>query len=98
MAKSSEEYTTRFGLKMLMTLYLDEDFNPEYLEIAVTVRSDQYYVNMMIAWFFAIALAKQWNDTITYIGLGRLSPWVHNKTIQKSRKLSDNKRAKGIPG
>lgn len=84
-AKLSEEYTIRFGLEMLMSHYLDEDFKPEYLEIAVAVRSEAYYVNMMIAWFFATALAKQWNSTIPYIEESKLDRWVHNKTIQKAR-------------
>ena len=70
-AKSSEEYTIRFGLEMLMTHYLDEDFKPKYLEIAASVRSNEYYVNMMIAWFFATALAKQWNSTIPYLEKNR---------------------------
>ena len=83
--ESSEEYTIRFGLEMLMSHFLDEDFNPEYLEIAAKVRSDKYYVNMMIAWFFATALAKKWDDTAVYIESGRLDIWVNNKTIQKAR-------------
>lgn len=83
--KSSEEYTVRFGLEMLMSHYLDDDFKPGILEIAAAVRSDKYYVNMMIAWFFATALTKQWNSTVSYIENNRLDPWVHNKTIQKAR-------------
>ncbi len=82
---SGKEYTVRFGLEMLMAHYLDEDFRPEYLEIAAEVRSDEYYVNMMIAWFFATALAKQWDSAVKYIEIGRLDPWVNNKTIQKAR-------------
>ena len=70
---------------MLMTHFLDEDYKPEYLEIAAGVHSEEYYVNMMIAWFFATALAKQWDTTIPYITENRLSEWVHNKTIQKAR-------------
>ena len=83
--KSSEEYIIRFGLEMLMSHYLDENFKPEHLKIAAAVRSDKYYVNMMIAWFFATALAKQWDDTIVYIESNKLESWVHNKTIQKAR-------------
>ena len=83
--ESPEEYTIRFGLEMLMSHYLDDDFKPEYLTIAASVRSDKYYVNMMIAWFFATALAKQWDSTIEYIDDNRLKEWVHNKTIQKAR-------------
>ena len=84
-AASSEDYTIRFGLEMLMSHYLDDDFKPEYLKIAAAVKSDKYYVNMMIAWFFATALAKQWDSAVVYIENGELEPWVHNKTIQKAR-------------
>ena len=81
---SSHTYTCRFGMEMLMSHFLDQDFLPEYLEIPASVISDEYYVNMMIAWFFATALAKQWDATIPYIEDRRLEKWVHNKTIQKS--------------
>ena len=81
---STHTYTCRFGMEMLMTHFLDEDFLPEYLDIPAGVRSDEYYVNMMTAWFFATALAKQWEATLPYIERRRLAPWVHNKTIQKS--------------
>lgn len=84
-AASDQVYTCRFGLEMLMTHFLDVDYKPEYLEIAAGVHSEEYYVNMMIAWFFATALAKQWDTTIPYIIENRLSEWVHNKTIQKAR-------------
>lgn len=82
---SEKTYTCRFGLEMLMTHYLDEDFRPEYLEIPAGVCSEEYYVNMMIAWFFATALAKQWEAAIPYLRDNRLGAWVHNKTIQKAR-------------
>lgn len=81
---SSHTYTCRFGLKMLMTHYLDNDFCSEYLEIPAAVRSEEYYVKMMVAWFFATALAKQWEATIPYIEHHRLAPWTHRKTIQKA--------------
>jgi len=81
---SKETYTCRFGLDMLMTHYLDEDFLPEYLEYAAAVKSNEYYVNMMEAWYFATALAKQWEATIPYIEKKALPAWVHNKTIQKA--------------
>lgn len=84
-ALSSEEYTVRFGLEMLMSHYLDEDFKPEYLDIAASVKSDKYYVNMMIAWFFATALTKQWDAALPYITNNTLDVWSHNKTIQKAR-------------
>ena len=82
--KSSETYTIRFGIEMLMSHYLDDDFKAEYLEIPVTVRSEEYYVNMMIAWFFATALTKQWDAAIPYIENHKLEKWTHNKTIQKA--------------
>ena len=82
--RSSHTFTVRFGLKTLMTYYLDKDFKKEYLEIPSKITSDEYYVNMMIAWFFATALAKQWKNTILYIENETLPPWVHNKTIQKA--------------
>lgn len=81
---SKHTYTCRFGLEMLMSHFLDEDFEAEYLELPAGVRSEEYYVNMMIAWFMATALAKQWDATIPYIQENRLDPWVHNKTIQKA--------------
>lgn len=84
-SKSKETYTCRFGLEMLMSHFLDEDFKTEYLEIAASVHSEEYYVQMMIAWFFATALAKQWNATIKYVEENRLDEWCHNKTIQKAR-------------
>ena len=82
--KSEHTYTIRFGIEMLMTFYLDENFSPEYLEIAAGVESEEYYVNMMIAWYFATALAKQYNSALPYIEERRLPMWVHNKAIQKS--------------
>lgn len=82
---SPQTYTCRFGMEMLMSHFLDEDFRPDYLELPVRVRSTEYYVNMMTAWFFATALAKQWDATLPYIQQHRLDPWTHNKTIQKAR-------------
>ena len=69
---------------MLMRLYLDEDFEPEYVKLVAGVESDEYYVNMMIAWYMATALAKQWDTVIPYIEEHRMSDWVHRKTIQKA--------------
>ena len=83
-AASTHTYTCRFGIEMLMTHFLDDDFRPELLEIPAAVRSQEYYVNMMTAWFFATALAKQWDATLPYIERQRLDPWTHNKTIQKA--------------
>lgn len=82
---SEETYTIRFGLGMLMTHFLDEDFRPEYLDMASSIRYDEYYVNMMIAWFFATALAKQWEVSLPYIEDKRLDDWTHKKAIQKAR-------------
>ena len=81
---SEETYTIRYGIDLLMALYLDEDFRLEYLELAASVTSEEYYVKMVIAWYFATALAKQWDSTIPYIEQRRLSDWVHRKTIQKA--------------
>ena len=82
--KSKKTYTIRFGIGMLMEHYLDEDFKEEYLELVSKIRSEEYYVNMMIAWYFATALAKQHDKTINYIENNKLDKWVHNKTIQKA--------------
>lgn len=82
---SEHIYTCRFGIGMLMRWFLDEDFQPGYLELPAAVRSEEYYVNMMTAWFFATALAKQWDAAIPYLEQNRLDPWTHNKTIQKAR-------------
>lgn len=78
-------YTVRFGVGMLMKYFLDKDFKKEYLDLVTSVHLDDYYVNMMVAWYFATALAKQWDDTIIYLQENKLSKWIHNKTIQKAR-------------
>ena len=82
--KSDETYTIRFGIGMLMEHFLDEDFEPEYVQMVAGIRSEEYYVNMMIAWYFATALAKQYETVLPYIEEHRLDSWTHNKTIQKS--------------
>ncbi len=82
---SKETYVCRFGILMLMKHFLDDDFKPEYLEDVADIKSDEYYVNMMIAWFFATALSKHWAETIIYLEKEKLDVWVHNKTIQKAR-------------
>ncbi|MCR5785065.1 MAG: DNA alkylation repair protein [Eubacterium sp.] len=92
---SEEEYTVRFGIKMLMDHFLDEDFDKEYLDLVADIRSDKYYINMMIAWYFATALAKQYDDALPYIEKRRLEAWTHNKAIQKSvesYRISDEKK------
>lgn len=81
---SAHPYTTRFGMEMLMSHFLDGDFEPELLEIPAGVQSEEYYVRMMQAWFFATALTKQWDASLCYVQERRLSPWVHQKTIQKA--------------
>ena len=81
---SDHVYTIRFGIEMLMKSYLDEDFDERYLEWVAAVRSEEYYVNMMIAWYFATALAKQYEATLPYIVESRLADWTHNKAIQKA--------------
>lgn len=82
---SEHTYTIRFGIGMLMQHFLDEDFLPEYLAMVSGIQSEEYYVNMEIAWYMATALAKQWDATIPYIEQGKMDVWVHNKTIQKAR-------------
>ena len=77
-------YTVRFGMGMLMRHFLDDAFDPAYLDWVAALRSEEYYINMMIAWFFATALAKQWDATLPFIVNCRLDPWVHNKAIQKA--------------
>ena len=77
-------YTVRFGIEMLMTFYLDAAFRPEYLDWVAELRSDEYYVNMMIAWYFATALAKQYHAALPVLEEGRLAPWTHHKAIQKA--------------
>lgn len=81
---SNETYTIRFGIEMLMSHYLDGDFDLRWPERVAQIRSEEYYVNMMIAWYFATALAKQWETVIPYVAQKKLPPWVHNKTIQKA--------------
>ena len=84
-SQSDKTYTCRFGVEMLMTHFLDEDFKKEYLEMVANIHSEEYYVKMVIAWFFATALAKQWDYAVIYLEDNRLDVWVHNKTIQKAR-------------
>lgn len=81
---SEKTYIVRYGIGLLMRLYLDGDFDPVYLELVTAVQSEEYYVNMMIAWYLATALAKQWEKTIPYLEEHRLPEWVHRKTIQKA--------------
>ena len=82
--KSEETYTIRFGIKMLMSHFLDEDFNPVYPEKVAKIQSEEYYVNMMIAWYFATAFAKQYESILPFIENEKLGIWTHNKAIQKA--------------
>ena len=81
---SEAPYTRRCGMRLLMANYLDKDFRPEYLDLPADLRSEEYYVNMMTAWLFAEALAKQWDAAVPYIETRRLDPWTHNRAIQKA--------------
>ncbi len=81
---SDHEYTVRFGLKMIMQHYLDERFQTRYLDWTCGIKRSEYYIQMMQAWLFATAIAKQYDATLPYIEQRRLDPWVHNKAIQKA--------------
>lgn len=93
---SEDTYTLRYGIGLLLSYFLDENFDEEHLKAVSEIISDEYYVNMMIAWYFATALAKQYQAAVPYIEKKILSPWVHNKTIQKaseSYRVSEDKKA-----
>ena len=93
---SNDTYTIRYGIGVLLRLYLDEDFKDEYPKLVSAVISDEYYVNMMIAWYFATALAKQWEAVIGYLKDRKLPEWVHRKTIQKaieSNRITEEQKA-----
>ena len=81
---SEHVYTARFGLRMLMNEFLDDDFKEEYLELAAQKKGEDYYLRMMVAWFFATALAKRYDETVPYFEEHRLDEWVHRKAIQKA--------------
>lgn len=81
---SEHPYTVRFAIKMLMDHYLDADFSPRYLDMAASIRREEYYIRMMIAWYFATALAKQFDSALPFLTQHRLETWTHNKTIQKA--------------
>ena len=94
--KSTETYTIRCGILNLMNLFLDQRFDPAYPEMVAAVKSDEYYVNMMIAWYFATALAKQYEAAAPYIEQERLDKWTHNKAIRKaveSYRVTDEHKA-----
>ena len=81
---SGHVYTIRFGIEMLMCHFLDDSFDPEYPELVTSVSHSDYYVRMMVAWYFATALAKQYDAVLPYITGYRLERWTHNKAIQKA--------------
>jgi len=82
--KSKHIYTVRFAIGLLMRFYLGEKFDSSYADMVIKIKSDEYYINMMRAWYFATALSKNWDDIICIIENKKLDPWTHNKTIQKS--------------
>lgn len=82
--KDEKPYTQRVAMLLIMKYFLNEDFKTDYLELAAEIRSEDYYVNMMIAWLFAEALAKQWDSTLPFIKNHKLDSWSHNKAIQKA--------------
>lgn len=93
---SQHEYTCRYGIGVLMRYFLDDSFEPEYSALVADVRRDEYYVKMMVAWYFATALAKQYDAVIGYIKERRLDKWTHNKAIQKaieSYRVTDKHKA-----
>ena len=81
---SGETYTVRFAIGMLMEHFLDDDFDIAYPEMVAEIRSDEYYINMMTAWYFATALAKQYEQVLPFMEKQRLDRWTHNKAIQKA--------------
>lgn len=93
--EAEHTYTVRVGIGMLMQHYLDEDFDISYMDRIAGIRSEEYYINMMTAWYFATALAKRWDDALAVLNENRLDKWTHNKAIQKaieSRRISDGQK------
>ena len=82
--KSKHVYTARFGIRMLMNEYLGEDFKEDYLKVVSSVKGNDYYLKMMVAWYFATALAKRYDETISYFENHVLDEWIHKKAIQKA--------------
>ncbi len=82
--KSEDTYTVRYGINCLMAYYLDEDFKEEYFDRVVSVKSEEYYINMMRAWYFATALSKRYEETLSVLENRKLDKWTHNKVIQKA--------------
>ena len=94
--KRDETYVRRFAIKTLMDFYMEDAFRPEHLQMVADSCNDEYYVKMMVAWYFSVALVKQYDAAISYIESHKLEPWTHNKSIQKaveSFRVSDEKKA-----
>ncbi len=82
--EAKEEYTVRFGIKMMMDHFLEKDFSPKYPQIISKIQRQEYYIRMMVAWYFATALAKQYEQILPFFTEGRLEPWIHKKALQKA--------------
>ena len=94
--RASDTYTVRFGIGVLINYYLDDGFDSALPQTVADIRSEEYYINMMIAWYFATALAKQYEAALPYLEEKRLDVWTHNKTIQKaveSYRITDEQKA-----
>ena len=94
--RSPHTYTVRYAINLLLSNYLDDRFKPEMLELVASVKSEEYYINMVIAWYFSFALIKQYDAALPYIKQQRLTPFIHNKTIQKaieSRRIAPEVKA-----
>ncbi len=94
--KSSHTYTVRFGIVTLMKFFMDDKLDKKHLSLVSSIKSNEYYINMAIAWYFATALASNWEMSISYIKNQKLDKWIHNKTIQKaieSYRITDEQKA-----
>lgn len=92
---SDEVYTIRYAVNMLMKHFLDEDFDEKYLQMVADIDNEDYYVKMVVAWYFATALAKQYDAAVTFLENKCLDVWTHNKTISKAResyRITDDKK------
>ena len=93
--KSRHVYTVRYAIGLLMRFFLNGKFKDDYAQMAASLHSDEYYINMMIAWYFATALAKNYDEVLPYLTQRKLDKWIHNKTIQKaveSRRISEEQK------
>ena len=94
-AKSEKTYTVRFAIDVLLQFFLDENFKPEVFSLAESIVSEEYYINMALAWFWSFALIKRYDEVIPIIESKRLPAFVHNKAIQKAResyRISDERK------